>query len=104
MATTIATLTQRGDSFEGMLHTLAVKAPISLIPNPRKRSDAAPDYLVTCRGFELGGGWKRTGKDSGEDYVSVSIASPEIGRLFGNLVKAPGDDPTKKVILWNPTT
>jgi len=102
MATAIATLTEKDESFEGMLHTLTVKAPISLVPNQRKRSDRAPDYLVMSRGYELGGGWKRTGIDSGEEYISVSIASPEIGQIFGNLVQAPGDDPTKMVILWNP--
>jgi uncharacterized protein (DUF736 family) len=102
MATAIATLTEKDGSFEGKLHTLTVNAPISLVPNTRRRSDAAPDYLVVSRGMELGGGWRRIGQMSGEEYISVSISAPEIGQIYGNLVPAPGDDPSKKVILWNP--
>jgi len=104
MATTIATLTEKGESFEGMLQTLALTIPIALVPNAAKNSEMAPDYRIIARrsGFELGGGWKRTGKSSGEEYISVSLAAPEIGRIFGNVAPAPGGDPAKKVILWNP--
>lgn len=104
MATTIATLTEKGDAFEGTLHTLALNVPIALIPNAAKMKDMEPDYRIVSRrnGFELGGGWKRTGKTSGEEYISVSIAAPEIGLIYGNIAPAPGGDPAKKVILWNP--
>lgn len=104
MATTIATLTEKGDTFEGMLQTLALSVPIALIPNAGKTADMEPDYRVVSRknGFELGAGWKRTGKTSGEEYISVSLAAPEIGKIFGNVAPAPGGDPAKKVILWNP--
>lgn len=104
MATTIATLTKNGDSYEGTLHTLAMNVPIALIPHATKMKDMEPDFRIVSRrnGFELGGGWKRIGKTSGEEYISVSIAAPEIGKIYGNLVPAPGGDPAKKVILWNP--
>ena len=39
MATTIATLTQKGENLEGTLHTLSVSAPIALLPNTRKAKD-----------------------------------------------------------------
>lgn len=104
MATTIATLTEKGATLEGMLHTLAVNVPIALIPNATKTSEMQPDYRIISRNnrVEIGAGWKRTGKMSGEEYISVSLAAPEIGRIFGNVAPAPGGDPTKKVILWNP--
>lgn len=102
---TIATLTQKADgTFEGQLTTLNVTAPIALVKNGRKAKDNEPDYRIVSRknGFELGGGWNRTSKASGEEYISVSLSAPEFGTIYGNVAPAPGDDPTKKVIIWNP--
>ena len=36
-----------------------------------------------------------------EEYISVSLAAPEFGTIYGNVAPAPGDDKTKKVIIWN---
>ena len=102
---TIATLTLKADgALEGMLTTLHVAAAIALQPNPRKTKDSAPDYLVVSRktGFELGGGWNRISKNTGEEYISVSLSAPEFGTIYGNVAPAPGDDASKKVIIWNP--
>ena len=102
---TIATLTLKADgALEGMLTTLHITAPIALQPNPRKTKDNAPDFLVVSRknGFELGAGWNRISKSTGEEYISVSLSAPEFGTIYGNVAPAPGDDATKKVIIWNP--
>jgi len=103
--TTIATLTQKADgNLEGTLTTLNITAPIAILPNGRKTKDNAPDYLVVSRknGFELGAGWNRISKNTGEEYISVSLSAPEFGTIYGNVAPAPGDDATKKVIIWNP--
>ena len=104
MATTIATLMQKGENLEGTLTTLTVSAPIALIPNSRKTKDNEPDYRIISRknGYELGAGWVRTSKMSGEDYISVSLSAPEFGTIYGNVPPAPGDDESKKVVIWNP--
>ena len=102
---TIATLTQKADgNLEGTLTTLNITAPIALLPNARKAKDSAPDYLVVSRknGFELGAGWNRISKSTGEEYISVSLSAPEFGTIYGNVAPAPGDDASKKVIIWNP--
>jgi uncharacterized protein (DUF736 family) len=102
---TIATLTQKADgTFEGQLTTLSVTAQIALVKNARKVKDNEPDYRIVSRknGFELGGGWNRISKNTGEEYISVSLAAPEFGTIYGNVAPAPGDDKTKKVIIWNP--
>ena len=102
---TIATLTQKADgTFEGQLTTLNVTAPIALVKNGRKAKDNEPDYRIVSRknGFELGGGWNRTSKATGDEYISVSLSAPEFGTIYGNVAPAPGDDPSKKVIIWNP--
>ena len=104
---TIATLTLKADgALEGMLTTLHITAPIALQPNPRKTKDNAPDFLVVSRknGFELGAGWNRISKSTGEEYISVSLSAPEFGTIYGNVAPAPGDDASKKVIIWNPAS
>jgi uncharacterized protein (DUF736 family) len=101
---TIATLTQKADgTLEGQLTTLSVTAQIALVKNARKVKDNEPDYRIVSRknGFELGGGWNRISKNTGEEYVSVSLSAPEFGTIYGNVAPAPGDDKTKKVIIWN---
>ncbi len=104
--TTIATLTEKSDgTLEGTLATLNVTAQIALVPNARKAKDNEPDYRVISRknGFELGAGWNRISKNTGEEYVSVSLSAPEFGGvIYGNVAPAPGNDPAKKVIIWNP--
>ena len=102
---TIATLTQKADgNLEGTLTTLNVTASIILAQNTRKAKDNEPDYRIISRknGFELGAGWNRISKSTGEEYISVSLSAPEFGSIYGNVAPAPGDDATKKVIIWNP--
>lgn len=104
--TTIANLTVKQDgTLEGTLATLSVTAQISIIPNARKAKDNEPDYRIVSRknGYELGAGWNRISKNTGEEYVSVSLSAPEFGGvIYGNVAPAPGNDPSKKVIIWNP--
>ena len=102
---TIANLTVKSDdSFEGNLATLTVSAPIAIIPNNRKTKDSEPDYRIVSRknGFEVGAGWNRRNTRDGGEYVSVTLSAPEFGTIYGNVANAPGDDPMKKVIIWNP--
>ena len=56
------------------------------------------------RGIELGAGWNRISQKTGEEYISVSLSAPEFGTIYGNVAPAPGDDATKKVIIWNPVS
>jgi uncharacterized protein (DUF736 family) len=101
----IANLTVKDDgSLEGNLATLMVTAPIAIVPNGRKAKDSEPDYRVISRknGFELGAGWVKTSQTTGAEYISVSLSAPELGQIFCNVANAPGDDPSKKVLIWNP--
>ena len=103
---TIANLTVKSnDSFEGTLATLTVQAPIAVVPNAFKTKETEPDYRIISRktGYELGGGWKRFSQTTGAEYISVSLSAPEFSdTIYGNIANAPGDDPMKKVIIWNP--
>ena len=66
--------------------------------------DSEPDYRVISRKncYELGAGWVKTSQTTGAEYISVSLSAPELGQIFCNVANAPGDDPTKKVLIWNP--
>lgn len=101
---TIATLTVKDDGFEGTLATLNVTAAISVLANTQKVNDSEPDYRIVSKknGFELGAGWKKVSQRNGNEYVSVSLSAPEFGTIYGNIANAPGNDPDKKVIIWNP--
>ncbi len=71
MATSIATLTVKNDgTLEGVLATLSINAPIAIVPNAMKVNDDAPDFRVIVRrsGFELGAGWNRISRQTGEEY------------------------------------
>lgn len=99
------TKTETG-GYEGTLATMSLKKRIRILPNPAKETDAQPDYRVyTEDRVEIGGGWNRVGKTSGNAYLALTFSAPELGpnRIFANLGRAAGqDDPEVMAILWNP--
>jgi len=97
---------QKDGNFKGQLKTLSFRAPIDILVNPSKNSDTQPDYRVYSQAVEVGAGWIKKGKTSGEDYVSLSLADPAFGpkKLYANLGRAAGqDDDSVFAVIWNPT-
>ena len=99
------TKTETG-GYEGTLATMSLRKRIRILPNGKKESDAQPDFRVyTEDRVEIGGGWNRVGKNSGNAYVSLTFSAPEFGpsKIYANLGRAAGqDDPDVMAILWNP--
>jgi uncharacterized protein (DUF736 family) len=99
------TKTDKG-GFQGTLATMSLKKRISIVPNGSKETEAQPDFRVyTEDRVEIGGGWNRVGKTSGNPYVSLTFAAPEFGssKIYANLGRASGqDDDGVMAILWNP--
>ncbi len=99
------TKTETG-GYEGTLATMSLKKRIRIVPNRAKETDAQPDFRVyTEDRVEIGGGWNRIGKASGNPYVSLTFAAPEFGpsKIYANLGRAAGqDDDSIMAILWNP--
>lgn len=92
------------DSYKGTLKTLTISAGIEIVPNMEKTKDTQPDYRVfTDERTEIGAGWNKVGKNSGNPYVSLTFAAPELGRrIFANLGTAAGqDDESVLAIIWN---
>ena len=92
-------------SYRGSIRTLSIKAPIELQPNRQKAKDTHPDFRVYSEGVEVGAAWTKIGQQSGEEYVSMSLAAPEFGprKLYCNLGPAAGqDDEAVFALIWNP--
>ena len=97
---------QKDGNFKGQLKTLSFKAPIDILRNTSKNGDMQPDYRVYSQAIEVGAGWIKKGKNSGEEYVSLSLADPSFGgkKLYANLGRAAGqDDDDVLAVIWNPT-
>lgn len=95
---------QSNGSFKGVLNTLSIRTEIEMIPNRGKTGDQ-PDYRVRAGAVELGGAWIRTGEVSGNEYVRLSLAAPELGprTIYANLGREAGqDDEDAYAIIWNP--
>ena len=98
------TRTQKG-GFKGQIKTVSIQADIDIVPNTEKDADGQPDFRVLSKGSEIGAGWTRRAKSSGNDYVSLSLAQPEFGprRLYANLGRAAGaEDEDTFAVIWNP--
>lgn len=93
---------QKDGNFKGQLKTLSFKAPIDILLNPSKSGETQPDYRVYSQNVEIGAGWIKKGKTSGEDYVSLTLQDPAFGKLYANLGRAAGqDDEDVYAVIWN---
>ena len=96
---------QKDGNFKGQLKTLSFRAPIDILINTSKNGDMQPDYRVYSQAVEIGAGWIKKGKNSGEEYVSLSLADPAFGpkHLYANLGRAAGQsDPDVYALIWSP--
>ena len=105
MANALGYVTETKTGFEGSLAMMNLSAPIRFEKNAEKDMDDQPDYRIFAgeTSSEIGGGWIRKAKVSGRDYVSITLADPQIGprRVYANLAPVKGKK-GRHVILWNP--
>jgi uncharacterized protein (DUF736 family) len=88
---TIGTFKKDGAGYSGNIETLTLKAKVTFEP-AEKRSDSAPDFRVVhfAESFtsEIGAAWRKTAKEGGSEYLSVSIDDPAFAeRINCRLVK-----------------
>jgi len=103
MANALGYVNETEAGFEGTLAMLNLSAPIRIVKNAEKETDAQPDFRVYAghRGADIGGGWIRKAKSSGREYVSLTLADPAFGRkIYANLAPVK-DAEGRHVILWN---
>lgn len=76
-------------SLNGMLHTLQGSREI-MFQQIAKTSANSPSYRAMLPGSEIivGAGWLKTGKESGNAYVSVMMDDPSIpAPIYARLIK-----------------
>jgi|GEM_PF-347711 len=92
-------------AFKGELRFATFQRPIPVqLFRVRKSKDTAPDFrMIAGNGTEVGAAWIKQNKRTGEDYISVSIALPELGTaIYGTLGKMPNQpDENLFSIIWN---
>ena len=105
MANALGYVNETKTGYEGVLAMMNLSAPIRIEKNGEKMSNGQPDYRIFAgeTSTEIGGGWLRKAKGSGRDYVSITLADPQIGprRVYANLAPVKGKK-GRHVLLWNP--
>ena len=91
------------DTYAGDLLTLTLqRGSMRLVPNKKSRVEE-PDYRVVAStplgDVEFGAAWKRTGRTSGQDFLSVSFDDPAMPEtLYASLFVA--DDGENATLVW----
>ena len=105
MANALGYVSETETGFAGTLAMMNLVASIRIEQNPEKAAESQPDYRIFAgdAAVEVGGGWVRRAKSSGREYISITLADPQIGprRIFANLAPVKGRE-GRHVILWNP--
>jgi uncharacterized protein (DUF736 family) len=105
MANALGYVTETKAGFEGAIAMMNLSIPIRIEKNAEKTSDGQPDYRIFAGepSTEIGGGWMRKAKQSGREYLSITLADPQIGprKIFASLAPVKGKT-GRHVILWNP--
>lgn len=105
MANALGYVSETKSGFEGALAMMNLSASIRIEKNDEKAGEGQPDYRIYAgeTSTEIGGGWIRKAKFSSRDYVSITLADPQIGprKIFANLAPVKGQK-GRHVILWSP--
>ena len=74
----IGTFTKNGDSYEGNIESLTLRAMVTIDP-VTKRTDKSPDYRIFFGAAEIGAAWNKTSK-KGNGYLAVSLDDPSFSQ------------------------
>ncbi len=74
--------------FDGYIRTLDIDLNIELRPNPDKRSEQSPNFLIVTRSpsghwVQIGNAWKKLPKGvelAGDEFLSLTIDDPSFNR------------------------
>lgn len=106
MANALGYVTENETGYEGTLAMMSLSTPIRIVKNAEKSAEAQPDYRVYAgrnNGSDIGAAWLRKAKNSGREYLSLTLADPAIGprKVYANLAPVKGKK-GRHVLLWNP--
>ena len=106
MSNKLASLTKNEKGiYTGTLSTMAVRTRINVVPNAKAHGDQ-PDYRVFANGdYEIGAAWAKTSETTGNEYLSVKMAAPELGAMaiYANIIALDeiSDDNVTHLMLWS---
>jgi uncharacterized protein (DUF736 family) len=96
---TIGTFTANGNGFTGTIRTLSLNVKAKLIRADRT-SDKGPDYRVLASNVECGAAWRRTGKETERDYLSVKLDDPSFpAPIYATLIEVEGEKGLQ--LIWS---
>jgi uncharacterized protein (DUF736 family) len=105
MANALGYVSETKTGFSGSLAMMNLTAPIRIEKNADKKVASQPDYRVFAGEIEteIGGGWLVKAKSSDKEYISLTLADPQIGprKIYANLAPVKGKK-GRFVLLWNP--
>ncbi len=90
----IGKFAQQANGFSGHLITLTYRSKLSFVA-----ASKGADYQVLLEGIEVGAAWEKTGKESGNPYLSVKLDSPFVPKPV-NCALMPQDDGSH-ILVWN---
>ena len=106
MANALGYIEETKTGFEGTLAMIDLSARIRIEKNDEKTAEMQPDYRIYAGDTrsDIGGGWLRKAKASGKEYISLTLADPQIGprKIYANIAPVKGKK-GRHVILWNPS-
>lgn len=74
----IGNFEKKGKNLSGTIETLAFTVKAILEPVSQKRTGNSPDYSLLSGRRRIGAAWKKTGQNSGKEYLSVLIEDPSV--------------------------
>ncbi len=76
--TSIGTFKPDKDGYSGTIRTLAFKAHIRILPNPKKDRPTSPDFRVFAGTAEIGAAWLKIRPGTETSYLSVRLDDPSL--------------------------
>ena len=86
---------ESGESYRGQISTLDLKTTISMLKNPKRKSEKSPDFEIFGEGkqdslVKIGAAWKKKGKD--RHFLSLEIDDPSLPKALNLLAFRQQDD------------
>jgi uncharacterized protein (DUF736 family) len=97
---TIGSFIAKDGKITGKIHTLALNASLTFLPNTSTGQDT-PAYRVFSGRSEVGAAWQKTAESSGREYLSVRLDDPSFAApIFANLIEQ--EDGTHELVWSRP--
>ncbi len=74
----IGNFEKKGKNLVGTIETLAFTVEAILEPVSQKKTSKSPDFRFSSGKRRIGAAWKKTGQNSGKEYLSVLIEDPSV--------------------------